>query len=59
MTDLRCKRCGEASFVKNGMVRGQQRYRCRACGLNFTDTLAPGKPAAMKALAVLLYALPR
>src|SRR3712207_3600820 len=57
MTDLRCKRCGEASFVKNGMVRGQQRYRCKACGLNFTNTPAPGKPAAMKALAVLLYAM--
>ncbi len=57
MTDLCCKRCGAASFVKNGRVRGQQRYRCKACGLNFTDTPAPGKPAAMKALAVLLYAL--
>jgi transposase len=57
MTDLRCKRCGEASFVKNGMVRGQQRYRCKACGLNFTNTAIPGKPAAMKALAVLLYAM--
>jgi hypothetical protein len=22
MTDLRCKRCNEASFVKNGLVRG-------------------------------------
>ena len=57
MTDLRCKRCGDASFVKNGMVRGQQRYRGKACGLNFTNTPAPGKPAAMKALAVLLYAM--
>ena len=57
MTDLHCKRCGEAHFVKNGMVRGQQRYRCKACGLNFTNTPAQGKPAAMKALAVLLYAM--
>ena len=54
MPDLRCKRCGEATFVKNGTVRGQQRYRCKACGYNFTATPAPGKPAAMKALAVLL-----
>ncbi len=57
MTDLRCKRCGEASFVKNGLVRGQQRYRCKICGCNFTNTPAQGKPAAMKALAVLLYAM--
>ena len=57
MTDLHCKRCGAATFVKNGMMRGQQRYRCKACGLNFTNTPAPGKPAAIKALAVLLYAM--
>ena len=57
MTELRCKRCGDAAFVKNGRVRGQQRYRCKACGLNFTDTPVPGKPAAMKALAVLVYAM--
>ena len=57
MTDLRCKRCGEATFIKNGTVRGQQRYRCKACGCNFTATPERGKPAAMKALAVLLYAM--
>ena len=57
MTDLRCKRCGAAAFVKNGTVRGQQRYRCQACGCNFTATPERGKPAAMKALAVLLYAM--
>jgi transposase len=57
MTDLRCKRCNEASFVKNGLVRGQQRYRCKICGGNFTNTPAQGKPPAMKALAVLLYAM--
>jgi transposase len=52
---LRCKRCGSESHVKNGLMRGKQRYLCKACGLNFTDTPAPGKPLAMKAVAVLLY----
>ena len=52
---LRCKGCGSEEHVKNGLMRGKQRYRCRACGLNFTDTPAPGKPLAMKAAAVLLY----
>ncbi len=52
---LRCKRCGSEGHVKNGFMRGKQRYRCKACGLNFTDTPAPGKPLAMKATAVLLY----
>ena len=57
MAELRCKHCGSASFIKNGRVRGQQRYRCKACDRSFTATPPRGKPAAMKALAVLLYAL--
>ena len=39
------------------MAAGHQRYRCKACGRNFTATPARGKPPAMKALAVLLHAL--
>ncbi len=52
---LRCKRCGSERQVKNGLMRGQQRYLCKECGLTFTDTPARGKPLAMKLLAVLLY----
>ena len=52
---LPCKRCGSEEQVKNGLMRSKQRYRCKACGLNFTDTPARGKPLAMKATAVLLY----
>ena len=36
-------------------MRGKQRYRCKACGLNFTDTPPRGMPLAMKVTAVLLY----
>ena len=62
MAEVHCKRCGSTTFVKNGIVRGHQRYRCRDCGCNFTDTPRRGKPAAMKAPnqgggAVLLYAM--
>src|SRR5205807_4757785 len=39
------------------MANGRQRYRCEACGRSFTATPPRGKPPAMKALAVLLYAL--
>src|SRR5215203_1532412 len=51
---LRCKRCGSERQVKNGLMRGQQRYLCKECGLNFTNTPARGKPLALKAAAVLL-----
>ena len=53
--ELRCKRCGSGEHTKNGFMRGKQRYRCRACGLNFTDTPPRGKPLALKVTAVLLY----
>src|SRR3712207_6398830 len=52
---LRCKRCGGEEHVKNGLMRGKQRYRCRACGLNFTDAPPRRMPLAMKVTAVLLY----
>ena len=52
---LCCRRCGSERQVKNGLMRGKQRYLCKACGLSFTDTPARGKPLAMKAAAVLLY----
>ena len=57
MSGLGCKHCGSGSFVRNGMAHGRQRYRCKACGRSFTATPPRGKPPAMKALAVLLYAL--
>ncbi len=52
---LRCKRCGAEEHVRNGLTRGRQRYRCKACGLNFTDTPPRGMPLATKVTAVLPY----
>ena len=57
MSEICCKRCGATDHVKNGIVRGVQRYRCLSCGCNFTMTPPRGKPPAMKALALLLYAM--
>jgi transposase len=51
---LRCKRCGAEEHVKNGLMRGKQRYRCKACGLNFTDTPPRGMPLRIKVTAELL-----
>src|SRR3954471_21425766 len=52
---LRCKGCGSEEQVKNGFMRGKQRYRCKACGLNFTDTPPRGMPLRVKVEAVLLH----
>ena len=51
---LRCKRCGSEEHTRNGFMRGKQRYRCKACGLNFTDTPPRGMPLRVKLTAVLL-----
>src|SRR3954471_1448925 len=52
---LRCEGCGSGEHVKNGFMRGKQRYRCKACGLNFTDTPPRGMPLRVKVEAVPLH----
>lgn len=52
---LQCRRCGSEEQSKNGFMRGKQRYRCKACGLNFTDTPPRGMPLQVKVTAILLY----
>jgi len=52
---LRCKGCGSEEQVKNGFMRGKQRYRCKGSGLNFTDTPPRGMPLRTKVEAVLLH----
>ena len=54
-----CKRCKSDKFVKNGMVRGKQRYKCTFCSLNFVegDERSQELNGVRKALAVILYRL--
>lgn len=54
-----CKNCGSERAVKNGVVGGRQRYRCKECGCNYRegDRRTNEKIAAKKALCVLLYAM--
>lgn len=34
---LLCKHCGSDKSVKNGSVKGKQRYLCKSCGLTFRE----------------------
>jgi len=56
---LMCKDCGAERSVKNGKVRGKQRYRCVECRLNYVegDARTNEKIAAKRAMLVLLYSL--
>lgn len=55
----RCKNCDSEHSVRNGKVRGKQRYRCKECGFNFVvgDARTNDKIAAKKAMLILLYSL--
>lgn len=55
----KCKKCHCENVVKNGKVRGKQRYRCKECGYNFVegDARTNEKIQAKKAMCVLQYGL--
>ena len=56
---ITCKNCQTTNTVKNGFVRGKQRYKCYACGYNFVlgDARHPHTTEVKKALSILLYSL--
>lgn len=56
---VKCKRCESENVVKNGVVRGQQRYYCKNCKYNFveTDRRTTKEVAILKALSVLINSL--
>jgi transposase len=51
-----CKKCGSDQYVKNGIARAKQRYKCKCCGFNFVVGDQREKVSIEgKALAILLY----
>jgi transposase-like protein len=51
-----CPKCGSEAFTKNGLVNGgKQRYLCRACGRNYTQSVPRGAPLSRKLEAVAWY----
>ncbi len=50
-----CPKCESDAYRKNGYVFGLQRYKCKACGCNFTQSHRYGVPRTRKMLAMLLY----
>jgi len=54
-----CKNCQHPNTVKNGLIRGKQRYKCHACHYTFVVGDERHKPETelKKALSVILYSL--
>jgi transposase len=55
----KCKNCQSGSIVRNGKVRGVQRYKCKEWGYNFVqaDKRIKQSTQVKKALAVMLYSI--
>ncbi len=53
---MKCKFCQGDKTFKHGIVRGHQRYKCKGCGKNFTDTPFRGVGEQNRLLALGLYA---
>jgi len=51
-----CKKCFSDQYIKNGIVRDKQRYKCKNCGYNFVSGDTRQKITVEgKALSILLY----
>lgn len=51
---MECPKCKSASNVKDGIVKGRQRYFCKQCKYRFTVEQR-GKPIYIKKLALMMY----
>jgi transposase len=53
---MKCRFCGSESYVKNGIHRGAQRYKCKKCGKQFNETLKRVDDG-LREQGILLYVL--
>jgi transposase len=57
MSELKCKKCGGTHYVKAGRIRDHQRYKCKDCGCQFTETPRRGVHPVLRSFALVLYAV--
>ena len=51
-----CPKCKSTNFIKNGIVSGRQRYKCKHCGNNYTvEKKSDVKSADTRRLALSMY----
>lgn len=51
---MECPKCHQSNYIKNGIVKGKQRYLCKECKYYYTVEEI-GKPRALKKQAINLY----
>lgn len=50
-----CPKCKDKSIIKNGLVHGEQRWKCKSCQYQYTRIIKRGRPIWQKSLVVFLY----
>lgn len=53
--EMKCPKCGENKKVKRGFVSGKQRFLCKNCGCNFTQSHKKGYCEDIKREAIRYY----
>ena len=51
---MNCPKCKSSHHVKDGIVKGKQRYLCKNCKYRYTVSFK-GKPIELKKFALVLY----
>ena len=52
---MHCPKCRDTAAVKNGMMGGKQRYRCKSCGCNYTQSSRYRISESKREEAIKLY----
>ena len=56
ITAMDCPRCKSANRVRNGVVAGRQRYKCKDCDFNYmVESKSDVKPREVSKMALDLY----
>lgn len=50
-----CPRCSSKDFIRDGLVKGRQRYKCKQCIYHYSVVHKAGISPELKALALKLY----
>lgn len=52
---MNCPKCYSEQYVKSGFTKKRQRYKCKQCGCNFTQSKKRGASLETKLQALRLY----
>jgi transposase-like protein len=52
---MKCPKCGCTDAVKNGTMNQKQRYKCKQCGCNYTQSTTYRIPIEKRITAIKLY----